>query len=213
MQGLVIRTRPEVVILLNLWPIRAIQTRVTRCGEADPGAHRRSRHPRRKNTKPKPAPLPAPIVDASPELSARPFRGAPTGRPIASALFGERYEFRRSTGGVVTPEQLRAVELLLETETPLRPLALRAAYECMLRWVENFRLRHPDFRGKPIGERAFFRGCELGTVFFRSPKPSETKPAPAVILNVYWTEDGGHPYEVSLEWQRGAWVIVATQRT
>ena len=117
------------------------------------------------------------------------------------------------TGGVVAPVQVRALELLLETETPLRPVALHAAYECMLRWVENFRNRHPDFKGKPIAERAFSKACELGTVFFRAPKPSDEKPVPGVIVNVFWSADDGHPYEVTFEWQRGAWVVVGSQRS
>jgi len=116
------------------------------------------------------------------------------------------------TGDVVAPEQLRALELLIETETPLRPLALRAAYELMLRWVEGYRARHPDFRGKPMSERAFNRGCDLGEVVFPSPGRSEEKPPPRFQLSLYWPDDDGHPCDVSFEWQRGAWVIVNCER-
>ena len=116
------------------------------------------------------------------------------------------------TGGVVAPEQVRALERLLETEQDLRALALKAAYECMLRWVEGFRKRHPDFRGKPIGERAFNRGCDLGAVVFPSPGPSAADPAPGFLLNVFWPEDDGHPCEVLFEWRRGAWAVVSAER-
>ena len=155
--------------------------------------------------KAKPAPEPVPVPDAS---ARSPDSGSSavstTGRPTARfpAWASRVRVLVDHTGGVVAPVQVRALELLLETDTPLRPLALRGAYEAMLGWVETFRKRHPDFRGKPIGERAFNRGCELGTVFFPSPKPSEEKPAPVVLVNVNWSEDGGHPYEVIFEWQR-----------
>jgi hypothetical protein len=117
------------------------------------------------------------------------------------------------TGGVVSPEQVRALELLLETETPLRPLALRAAYEYMLGWVENYRKRHPDFRGKPIGEKAFNRACEISEVRFRSPNRSEEKPPPSFHADVYWRDGDGHPWAVFFQWQRGAWVVAACERT
>jgi hypothetical protein len=116
------------------------------------------------------------------------------------------------TGGVVAPEQVRAVELLLETETPLRPLAVRAAYETMLRWVEGYRKRHPDFRGKPIGEKAFTRGCELKTVLFPAPAPSEKKPAPQFVLTLFWPDDN-RPCEARFEWVKGAWAVTQCERT
>ena len=80
--------------------------------------------------------------------------------------------------GRVHPEQARSVEWVLASKRALRPLALKAAYECMLGWVEGYRQRHPGFRGKPIGEKPFTRGCELKSVSFPAPPPGEAKPAP-----------------------------------
>ena len=115
------------------------------------------------------------------------------------------------TNGAVTPEQVRAVELLLETETPLRPLAVRAAYESMQRWVEGYCKRHPDFRGKPIGEKPFARGCELKTVLFPLPAPSEARPAPAFVLSLFWPDDN-RPCEARFERTNGAWVVTSCER-
>ncbi len=162
------------------------------------------------------APAPVVIEDASAALAEMGFfRGEHNWEADREVpCLGQRVRLLVDhTGGVVTPVQVRALEQLLETETDLRALALKAAYECMLRWVEGFRKRHPDFKGKPINERAFNRGCELGTVFFRSPKPSEERPAPAVIVNVFWPEDDGHPCEVVFERQRGAWAVLSAERT
>ena len=106
----------------------------------------------------------------------------------------------------------RAVELLLECETPLRPLAVRAAYELMLKWVEGFRKRHPEFRGKPIGEKPFTRGCELKTVLFPASAPSETKPVPMFVLSLFWPDDN-RPCEARFEWVKGAWVVTNCERT
>ena len=169
-----------------------------------------------KPAKPKPAPEPAPVADASASLQQLGFfRGTYNWEADREVpCLGERVRVLVDhTGGVVAPEQVRAVELLLDSEKSLRPLALHAAYECMLGWVEAFRRRHPNFRGKPIAERAFSRGCELGPVFFPSPKPTEEKPVPTMLLNVCWSEDGGNPYEVVFEWHRGAWVVGAARRT
>src|SRR3954469_10069281 len=119
-----------------------------------------------KAAKPKAAP-PAPVADAAAELAKLGvFRGAfnwEADREVP--CLGERVRVLVDhTGGVVAPEQVRTVELLLDADESLRPAALKAAYECMLEWVEGFRRRPPDFKGKPIGERAFGRGCELGPV-------------------------------------------------
>jgi hypothetical protein len=163
----------------------------------------------------KPAPKPAPIEDASAELEKSGFfRGeynweADRHVPCFDARLRLLVDH---TGGVVSPVQVRALELLLETETPLRPLALRASYECMLRWVDGYRKRHPDFRGKPRSERAFNRGCDLGSVIFPSPGRDEAKPPPRFLLDVYWPEDDGHPCEVLFEWHRGGWAVVSAER-
>jgi hypothetical protein len=182
-----------------------------------PAPEKKPAKPKATKAKPAPKPIPAPPpADASAALVQLGFfRGAHNWEADREVpCLGERVRLLVDhTGGVVAPAQVRALELLLETETPLRPVVLHAAYECMLRWVENFRNRHPDFKGKPIAERAFSKGCELGTVFFRAPKTSAEKPAPGVIVNVYWSADDGHPYEVTFEWQRGAWVVVASQRS
>ena len=114
--------------------------------------------------------------------------------------------------GVVMPEQVRAVETLLECKTPLRPLAVRAAYDLMLKWVEGYRKRHPAFRGKPIAEKPFARGCELKTVLFPSPVPAKTKPAPRFVLSLFWPDDN-RPCEVRFERAKGEWVVTNCERT
>jgi hypothetical protein len=173
--------------------------------------------PAAKATKPaKTSRKPTPVADNSPALAELGFfRGEydwEADRDVPA--FDERLKLRVDhTGDVVAPEQLRALELLLETETPLRPLALRAAYECMLRWVEGYRARHPDFRGKPMNERAFNKGCDFGEVVFPSPSRSEEKPPPRFHISLYWPGDDGHPCEVVFEWQRGSWVIVSCERS
>lgn len=113
--------------------------------------------------------------------------------------------------GIVKPEQVRAVELLLESATPLRTAALRAAYECMLRWVEGYRQRHPGFCGKPLAVRTFLRGCDLGTVHFPLPDAAAAKPAPTFILGVFWPDDD-RPCEARFEWSKGAWTLRACER-
>ena len=100
---------------------------------------------------------------------------------------------------------------MLDTETPLRPLAVRAAYESMLRWVEGYRKRHPEFRGKPIAEKPFSRGCELKSVLFPSPGPTETKPARRFILTLFWPDDT-RPCEARFEWVKGKWVVTECER-
>ena len=112
---------------------------------------------------------------------------------------------------IVTPAQARAVELLLETEKPLRPLAIKAAYESMLRWVEDYRKRHPGFRGKPISEKPFTRGCELKTVLFPSPALSETKPTLVFVLTLFWPDDN-RPCEVRFERVKSGWVVTSCER-
>jgi hypothetical protein len=165
--------------------------------------------------KPKPPPRPAPVADASPELLKLGFfRGEfhwELDRHVPA--FDSRLRINVDhVNGVVTPEQVRAVELLLETKTSLRPPAVRAAYECMLRWVEGYQKRHPDFRGKPIGEKPFSRGCELKTVSFPVPPHSEAKPAPYFVLSLFWPDDN-RPCEARFEWAKGAWVVTQCERT
>lgn len=113
--------------------------------------------------------------------------------------------------GLVTPEQVRAVEWLLESEKALRPPAVKAAYECMLKWVEGYRERHPEFRGKPIAERPFTRGCELKSALFPAPGITETKPAPVFVLSLFWPDDN-RPCEVRFERLKGKWVVAACER-
>jgi hypothetical protein len=167
-----------------------------------------------KTTTAKAVAKPAPVVDAAPVLAKLGFfRGEyhwELERHIPA--FDTRVRLLVDhIGGVVTAEQARAVELLLETETPLRTLALRAAYELMLRWAEGYRKRHPDFRGKPIGEKPFFRGCELKTVLFPSPGPTEMKPPPRFVLSLFWPDDT-RPCEVRFEWVKGEWVVTQCER-
>jgi hypothetical protein len=163
----------------------------------------------------KAAKKPAEVADASPALQKLGFfRGeyrweADRDVPALDARVRLLVEH---TGGKVTPGQVRAVELLLETDTPLRPLATGAAYELMQRWVANYYDHHPNFRGKPISERAFTRGCELKTVLFPFPNPSEKKPAPAFVLTLFWPDDT-RPCEVRFEWAKGAWAVTNCERT
>ncbi len=163
----------------------------------------------------KTAAKPAPVVDAAPVLEKLGFfRGEyhwELERHVPALDARVRLHVDH-TNGAVTPEQARAVELLLECETPLRPLAVRAAYELMLKWVEGFRKRHPEFRGKPIGEKPFTRGCELKTVLFPASAPSETKPVPMFVLSLFWPDDN-RPCEARFEWVKGAWVVTNCERT
>lgn len=185
-----------------------------------PASKRVAKKVPKKTVRPKPtatkaAPKPAAVVDAAPVLEQLGFfRGEyhwEVERHV-SALDARVRLHVDHTNGVVTPEQARAVELLLETETPLRPLAVRAAYELMLKWVEGFRKRHPEFRGKPIGEKPFTRGCELKTVLFPAPALAETKPAPMFVLTLFWPDDN-RPCEVQFERVKGAWVVTNCERT
>ena len=169
-----------------------------------------------KAAKPKnPAAKPRPTADASADLAARGFfRGEyhwEADRDVPALDARVRLSVDHDND-VVTPEQAKAVELLLESGTPLRPLAVRAAYELMLKWVEGFRQRHPEFRGKPIGEKPFTRGCELKSVLFPAPAPAESKHAPRFVLTLFWPDDT-RPCEVRFEWVKGAWVVTNCERT
>lgn len=113
--------------------------------------------------------------------------------------------------GKVRPDQARAVESLLASRQSLRPLALKAAYECMLRWVDGYRQRHPDFRGKPIAEKPFTRGCELKSVLFPAPTSGETKSAPVFVLSLFWPDDN-RPCEVRFERGKNAWEVTGCER-
>jgi hypothetical protein len=163
----------------------------------------------------KPPPIkPQPVVDASAELAALGFfRGEyhwEADRLVPA--FDVRVRLLVDhLNGIVAPEQVRAVERMLDTETPLRPLAVRAAYECMLRWVEGYRQRHPGFRGRPIGEKAFMRGCELKSVLFPSPGPAEMKPASRFVLTLFWPDDT-RPCEARFEWVKVKWVVTECER-
>jgi hypothetical protein len=156
-----------------------------------------------------------PLVDASPELAqAGFFRGEYHWEADRDVLaLGERVRLLvEHAAGRVSPEQARAVELLLESKQPLRSLALKAAYESMLQWVDGYRQRHPGFRGKPIGEKAFMRGCELKSVHFPSPGPVETKPSSRFVLTLFWPDDT-RPCEARFEWVKGRWVVTQCERT
>jgi hypothetical protein len=165
----------------------------------------------------KPAPKAVPLADASAALREMGFfRGGynwEADRDVP-ALGGRVRLLVDHTGDVVAPEQVRALELLLEEEKPLLPLAHRAAYETMLGWVEGFRKRHPGFKGKPLSEKAFNRGCDLGTVVFPSPKPSEAeaKSPPTFVLNLFWPEDD-RPCAIRFERHRGGWTVVSSERS
>jgi len=110
--------------------------------------------------------------------------------------------------GRVEPAQAQAIELLLESKADLKKPALKAAYETMLKWVEGYRERHPDFRGKPIGEKPFMRGCELKSVLV----PSAPDAKPVFVLSLFWPDDT-RPCEVRFEWQKGKWTVTQCERT
>ena len=81
----------------------------------------------------------------------------------------------------------------------------------MLKWVEAYRERHPGFRGKPIAERAFSRGCGLKSVLFPVPVMTETKLAPVFVLSLFWPDDN-RPCEARFERKKGGWVVTACER-
>jgi hypothetical protein len=147
-------------------------------------------------------------VDASAELAARGFyRGeyhweSDRDVPALAARVRVMVDHR---DGRVEPLQTKAVELLLESKADLKKLALKAAYETMLKWVEGYRQRHPGFRGKPIAEKPFMRGCELKSVLV----PAE--PKPVFVLSLFWPEDN-RPCEVRFERPKGPWVVTKCER-
>jgi hypothetical protein len=164
--------------------------------------------------KKKPTPkAPKPPADASAELAARGFyRGEfhwELDRDVPALGARVRLQVEHA-GGRVAPIQAKAVELLLESKASLRPAALKAAYESMLRWVEGYRRRHPDFRGKPIAEKPFAKGCELKSVLV--PASVEAKPVPAFVLSLFWPDDN-RPCEVRFERPKSAWVVTGCERT
>ena len=77
--------------------------------------------------------------------------------------------------GIVTSEQVQAVERCSIPRRHCVHWQSGQRMKSMLRWVEGYRNRHPEFRGKPIAEKPFSRGCELKSVLFPSPGPAETK--------------------------------------
>jgi hypothetical protein len=160
------------------------------------------------------APKPATIVDASPELAKQGFyRGEyhwETDSDVP-ALAARVRLLVDHTNGMVHPDQARAVDALLASKQSLRPLALKAAYDCMLQWVEGYRQRHPEFRGKPIAEKPFTRGCELKSALFPTPASAETKPAPVFVLSLFWPDDN-RPCEVRFERVKSAWVVTGCER-
>jgi hypothetical protein len=187
--------------------------------------------------KQKPAPKKKPVAKAKPKKAATKAAAKKAGPPkvadasadlAALGFFRGEYHWEADRdvpaldtrvrllvdhdNNVVTPEQVKAVELLLDAETPLRPLAVRAAYELMLKWVEGFRKRHPEFRGKPIGEKAFTRGCELKSVLFPAPVAAEAKPAPRFVLTLFWPDDT-RPCEARFEWVKSKWAVTNCERT
>jgi hypothetical protein len=142
------------------------------------------------------------------------FRGEYTWEAdrVVPAL-GERVRLMvEHAAGRVSPEQTRAVERLLESKQLLRSLALKAAYDCMLRWVEGYRQRHPDFRGKPIAEKPFTLGCELKSVRFPMTGPDGPGPALMFVLSLYWPDDN-RPCLVGFGHVKGKWIVTQCERS
>jgi hypothetical protein len=155
-----------------------------------------------------------PLVDASLELAqAGFFRGEyhwEADRDVPA--LGERVRLLvEHAAGRVSPEQARAVELLLESKQALRSLALKAAYDCMLQWVDGYRQRHPGFRGKPIAEKPFTRGCELKSVRFPMSSPAVPDPALVFVLSLFWPDDT-RPCLVSFGHVKGKWLVTQCER-
>ena len=169
--------------------------------------------PKKKPPKPPKRPKPPkPPADASAELAARGFyRGElywELDRDVPA--LGARVRLLvEHADGKVAPVQAKTVELLLESQASLKPAALKAAYESMLRWVEGYRQRHPEFRGKPIAEKPFAKGCELKSVLV--PAAAEAKPVPAFVLSLFWPDDN-RPCEVRFERPKSAWVVTECER-
>jgi len=158
---------------------------------------------------------PREIEDASPELANLGFyRGEydwETDRHVPALDERLRLLVEHRDGRVVS-EQTRAVQALLESRQGLRSLALKAAYDCMLRWVEGYRQRHPGFRGKPIAEKPFTRGCELKTVRFPTSPTPESKTVLVFVLTLFWPDDN-RPCEVRFEKAKGGWLVTECERT
>jgi hypothetical protein len=179
-------------------------------GKKKSATKKQPKKPAKKPTRKRAAAESKPIADSSPELLARGFfraeyhweadRDIPALETRVRVLVDHR-------DGRVEPAQAKAVGLLFESQADLKKLALKAAYETMLAWVEGYRTRHPDFRGKPIGEKPFMRGCELKSVLF----PSAPDAKPVFVLTLFWPEDT-RPCEVVFEWQKGKWVAAGCER-
>ena len=165
--------------------------------------------PKKKPAKKKPVAKPKVVADASAELAERGFYRAEyhweADRDVA-ALDSRVRVLVDHTDGRVEPPQAKAVESLLESKANLKKLALKAAYETMLKWVDGYRQRHPDFRAKPIAEKPFTRGCELKSVLV----PAETKPV--FVLTLFWPEDN-RPCEVRFELVKAKWSVTQCERT
>jgi hypothetical protein len=158
----------------------------------------------------KPAAKPKVVSDASAAMAERGFYRAEyhweMDRDVP--VFGARLRVLVDhMDGRVEPAQAQAVELLLESKADLKKPALKAAYETMLSWVEGYRERHPGFRGKPIGEKPFMRGCELKSVLV----PSAPDAKPVFVLTLFWPDDT-RPCEVRFEWLKGKWAIAGCER-
>ena len=175
-----------------------------------PAPKKQPNKPAKKPTKKRAAAEPKPIADASPELAEQGFFHAEyhwEADRMIPALDARVRVLVDHNVGRVEPIQAKALELLLESTADLKKLALKAAYETMLAWVEGYRTRHPDFRGKPIGEKPFMRGCELKSVLV----PSAPDAKPVFLLTLFWPEDT-RPCEVRFEWLKGKWVVTGCER-
>ena len=167
--------------------------------------------PAPKRKKPAAKAKPKVIPDASAELAERGFYRAEyhweADREIP-ALDARVRVLVDHVEGRVEPVQAKAVESLLESKANLKKLALKAAYGAMLQWVDGYRQRHPDFRGKPIAEKPFMRGCELKSVLV----PSAPDAKPIFVLTLFWPDDN-RPCEVRYDLQKGKWVVTQCERT
>ena len=164
----------------------------------------------KKPARKKPAAKPKAVADASAALAERGFFHAEydweADRDIP-ALDARVKVIVDHMDGRVEPAQAQAVEHLLESKADLKKVALKVSYETMLAWVEGYRTRHPGFRGKPIAEKPFMRGCELKSVLI----PSATDGKPVFVLTLFWPEDA-RPCEVRFEWRKGKWAVTGCER-
>ena len=186
-------------------------------GEAETRPAKRPAAKAAKPRKPtaKAARKPQLVVDASAELAALGFfRGEyhwETDRLVPS-LDARLRVLVDHHNGIVTPEQVRrGSSACSDTETPLRPLAVRAAYESMLRSGRRLPQAPPGVSRQADRREAIQPRLrtQVGAVPLAWPDRNEA--SRRFILTLFWPDDT-RPCEARYEWVKGKWVVTECER-